>query len=714
MEAPYHVSTAIPPNSKTENKAADKLVEELVTSRSSSSESNLLTPICLLKDPQKASTKDFLMEKQKQPMNLAFARSTTCIQFISMLISKKQFFVGSIRREVSKLIFSDIMKNKGVDVTQEYYDYQYKSDGMNVTSMYHDNPTVFGHGDEMLDPDAHPLNVDSITQHHRSTCNLCSTSPSSVSEQCYFSKLRKCITHGWKPNFKSMKFSPEYKCNGNYKTTASYPASVSNEIKAMMDNKVIRTCLPCFNQVVHPMGAVVKGSDKTRAMAILNLQVFDQKSLDVCNIEFKQLGLPKVKVRLSTDCTGTGVNRQAFCPRFSYPSYREAVRIIRRNSWLGLVDIGRYFNSFPWAKEMRPYMRFTWQDQLYEFLGLCFGFSVCPYYCSTWSAEFRVWMLAKGYTCTHMVDDWLFVADTQEEAVQACEHMANILTSCGFYMAIEKNLYGQSLKYLGIIFDTQSMTMRIDHTQALGTRLLMEKCLVSFRKNLKVEEGTMRHLAGKLNWFSEILQSGQLHIRSYWDYLRIPRGQNITTKIMTNILIDTMWWINILTTWEQEGNTANQYRILSASEIQEDPLSVYFVQSDASGEDGYGYYHGFLNHGNLRYYSQRWGNVVFHSSHAMELYSLNQFLVKADSFINKKILVWVTDSTSAALTINKGSCVNEEGLEILTSIFQLCDDKQLELVGLWVPRESNLIGDYLSHLAAILNRETAEGNLHEL
>lgn len=113
------------------------------------------------------------------------------------------------------------------------------------------------------------------------------------------------------------------------------------------------------------------------------------------------------------------------------------------------------------------------------------------------------------------------MASTRETAVESCEHMAKILTDCGFYMATEKNEYGQTLKYLGVLFDTNSMTMRIDHVQALGTRLMLETCLHQLKRGKGVAEATMRHLAGKLNWFSELLQSGQLHIRSFWDYLRV-------------------------------------------------------------------------------------------------------------------------------------------------------------------------------------------------
>lgn len=148
----------------------------------------------------------------------------------------------------------------------------------------------------------------------------------------------------------------------------------------MLENHVIYKCKFEVDEVIHPIGAVVKGSDKTRAMALLGILVTDQISLDQANKELLARHLNKIKVRVATDCSGTGVNSRAVCPRFSYPSFREAVRIIYRGCWLGLVDIGRYFNSFPWSMDMRKFMRFRWQDNNYEFLGLCFGFSVCLYY----------------------------------------------------------------------------------------------------------------------------------------------------------------------------------------------------------------------------------------------------------------------------------------------------------------------------------------------
>lgn len=157
-----------------------------------------------------------------------------------------------------------------------------------------------------------------------------------------------------------------------------------------------------------------------------------------------------------------------------------------------------------------------------------------------------------------------------------------------------------------------------------------------------------------------------------------------------------------------------QYRILSASEIQSDPQAIYMVQSDASGDDGYGYYHSYYSEASMQYFSAKWMETHMHSSHAMELYALLIYLRQHDTTICNIILVWITDSTSAALTINKGSCANPEGFGLLKEIYEISDKYHLELLALWVPREENRLADYLSHLASIINRESSQGCLERL
>jgi hypothetical protein len=74
-----------------------------------------------------------------------------------------------------------------------------------------------------------------------------------------------------------------------------------------------------------------------------------------------------------------------------------------------------------------------------------------------------------------------------------------------------------------------------------------------------------------------------------------------------------------------------------------------------------------------------------------------------------RILVWLTDSLSAMWSVNKGRCKEEMGLLVLEDILTMCDSYKIQLIALWVPREENVLCDYLSHLSVVMDRDEYSG-----
>ena len=86
---------------------------------------------------------------------------------------------------------------------------------------------------------------------------------------------------------------------------------------------------------------------------------------------------------------------------------------------------------------------------------------------------------------------------------------------------------------------------------------------------------------------------------------------------MNQLRQDFQWWIALLLEWERDTSSSLVYRILSADTLSRDPNSVYVVQSDASGTDGYGYYHSYLNSKDLQYVSKRWDGSLDNPNNSM-------------------------------------------------------------------------------------------------
>ena len=627
-------------------------------------------------------------------------------QFINKIVDAGTFSLNKIRRAMIEYIYNN---SRSTIVGDEVG--MYKPSGLDVYEMYTSNPIVFGCGSIRIPTGSHPLKSEKILYYHNLSCDYCRSNPSNNSD-CYIHNMIKCIDYGWLPPIDHNRIEPLYEVNGNYKNVSLYNESTSKEILDMINNGVLIPCNPCsrVEGIVTPLGAVLKNSDKLRAKTLVGIDIVDQASLTEASSLLVAGGHNKVKVRITTDCAATGINRVTYSPPFSYPILEDGIKIVKRNCYLGKTDIGRYFLSFPLAFDIRHLFRIIFAGIMYMYARCCFGFTLCSYYCSTWSAEIRQWMIRLVGPCAHMVDDWLFVGDTESEVKEKVNLACAIIVAIGFIIAIEKNEFGQRLNYLGVLLDTVSMMCRIDPTQAKGMRIQLEIYIERIISNKVIDKGTVNSVCGKLNWFSEVLQSGRAHIKSWWDYHK--HGSNLCSVTKNRLIADTEWWIGVLAKWENDLNANIEYPMWSSDEIMKNPRSIYICQSDASGTDGFGYLHGFYRNTSIKYVSKRWLNTMRpddSNSHYEELYSLLDFMNSVD--ISKCILLWITDSQSAAYSVNKGNCKSVISFKNLKNILELCDNKQVYIVALWVPREYNRLADYLSHLSSYMNRDTVSGEL---
>ena len=160
---------------------------------------------------------------------------------------------------------------------------------------------------------------------------------------------------------------------------------------------------------------------------------------------------------------------------------------------------------------------------------------------------------------------------------------------------------------------------------------------------------------------------------------------------MNQLRQDFQWWIALLLEWERDFSSSLVYFILSANTLSRDPNSVYVVQSDASGTDGYGYYHSYLNSKDLQYVSKRWDGSLDNPNNSMwfELRSLADFL--EETTISDCMLVWLNDNEASTHGVNKGNCKDAASRLLLSSILGRCDQLHLQIIAIWVSSESTYL-----------------------
>jgi hypothetical protein len=620
-------------------------------------------------------------------------RHARVLELVGRMIEQGTFSVKDIKKE-TKRAFKE--HNGQTDVN--------KPNGLHISEMF--DYRFLQSGEEEIDPATHHVKVEVMDELHRGSCGSCTQD-----KVCHWPRLRRCVTHGWHPLLER-ELDAKYIYKGNNKLSDLFPEAFKKGVEEFTEGTngwkpVLRpvTKLSTEGKLrVNPMGIVLKNSDKARARILTGIIVESQESLTEANKQLLEGGHDKVKARVTVN--PSSINSASYVPPFSYPSVADAVRLIKPGCWLGKGDVSRYYLMFPLASACWWLFAVNMAGLVYQFICLFFGLAGGAYYASIWSAEMRQWVLAAGIPAVHYMDDWLTIGDSERKVRSNMAGIHAIVASAGFGMSDEKFGFGQRLLFLGLLLDTLAMTITFDKVQCDYMVLVLVKILANLKRGIHGSSTENRHIAGKLNWYAEVVQSARPRVHSWWSYLRSPKA--FYHESGDKLIEDISWWIKLFGEWS-EGERSKEYPILSAEVLK---VKTMTCCSDASMPHGFGYYHGplrcELDH--LRYASVSWdeGQLVPSSTWA-ELYALKHYIRDVD--FENGLVVWITDSLSGAYIINSSNAHESLLLELLSDILDICDTKTIYLVAVWIPREENVLADFLSHLSFLSGRLALEGGL---
>ena len=88
--------------------------------------------------------------------------------------------------------------------------------------------------------------------------------------------------------------------------------------------------------------------------------------------------------------------------------------------------------------------------------------------------------------------------------------------------------------------------------------------------------------------------------------------------------------------------------------------------------------------------------AILQSSGYKELVSVLLALSVLGPEARGRVVIVSTDNLGNVFSINKGTCHSPESFRLLARIFEIAADKQIYLVGDWVPRDYNVFCDAIS------------------
>ena len=202
--------------------------------------------------------------------------------------------------------------------------------------------------------------------------------------------------------------------------------------------------------------------------------------------------------------------------------------LIQPGDYLATIDLKDAYFSIPIFPRDRIFFRFLWDEKLYEFTCLPFGYSLAPRVFTKVLKPVMATLHCQGIRTITFIDDTLVIASSAEECFNNISTSTNLLENLGFQVNYDKSVLtpSQSISYLGFIIDTVTGTLSLPESK-------ITKIILACQDLLKLQKVTLcdiAHVTGllvsafpavrylELYYKSiEYCKSHQLHLGSHFD-----------------------------------------------------------------------------------------------------------------------------------------------------------------------------------------------------
>ena len=519
------------------------------------------------------------------------------------------------------------------------------------------------------------------------------------SPNCSGHIVNSILRYGWKPSFVS---NPSVIRPRVYNLEQSV-MSIDKEINSLIQNKKIVKVDRHEVQCILPIKIVLKNDHISRAAELLHMSFHATEKLgaDTINTRLTDAHMPVIKTRMVTDFRAGLWNDNLEDVPFSYSSIHEAIALAHsvETPYFVKIDFSQYFFQIPLAEESQNYFGIAHKGIIYRYTALPFGVKTAPLIASLISTEIS--NLALSLYGIHMItyiDDLLIVSDGLEKATLQKQQILSMLEDINFIVNPDKVIGPlNEMEFLGFVISAKYKPYTLS--------INFEKCnLIKLKVITAISNGSLSYsdlasLAGSLLFLSEVIFLGWGHTLPLWAAIKGIDSRNRAFTVRFN-----PYQISCLLWWRSKLNDITPIHLPKISTFPR-PRVREFVDAtrlftDASGTDGYSYY---TEDKHILGYDI-WPDDLTSSYDMMikELFPLLICLRRHMEFFQGRPLIWLTDNTSAVMTVNAGAARNPEANDIIMEILTMIEQHDVVLLAIWIPREYNQIADYFSHALTCL------------
>lgn len=245
------------------------------------------------------------------------------------------------------------------------------------------------------------------------------------------------------------------------------------------------------------------------------------------------------------------LNKFLSTEHFKIEDKSTAIKLITPGCFMGSVDLKEAYFIVPIAKSHRKYLRFRFDNKLYQFTCLPFGLSTAPFVFTKIMKPVMAFLRAnKYYLSVVYLDDFLLLGKTYEECKNNIRETTAVLQNLGFVINYDKSQFipKQRCKFLGFYLNSTDMVIELPQDKQHKIQKLVQK----FQNLKSCKIRLFAHLLGVLTSACPATTYGWVYTKKLEraKYLALKISNDNYNRVMQlpdDINTDLLWWnLNVI------------------------------------------------------------------------------------------------------------------------------------------------------------------------
>lgn len=235
---------------------------------------------------------------------------------------------------------------------------------------------------------------------------------------------------------------------------------------------------------------------------------------------------------------------------FKIEDLRTAIKLITRDCYMTKIDLKDAYYLIQIHPNSKKYLRFQFEQQLYEFNVLPFGLSTAPYIFTKVMKPIVRLLRSAGLISTNYLDDYWLMGHSYEDCLYNTMQTRKLITSLGFIINEEKSLMipKKTCTFLGFVLDSKRFQVTLPSEKIDRVRLEIQRFITVERCRIR----EFAKLVGLLISVCPAVEYSWLYTKIFEriKYLNLKTDDNYDNYMNLPTLIqpDLKWWLNAIQT----------------------------------------------------------------------------------------------------------------------------------------------------------------------